>query len=195
MGLIGKKKYGSDEELVEAYYRSGDKGLIGELFEKHVRTVYGACLFYFRDKEISKDVVMQIFEKLIVELRKNKVSNFTGWLSYVVRNHCVSELRKSGKRHFVNESYLDFELKETPDVMEENIMRINEDKMLDHLKVCLPGLKEEQRICVELFYLSGLSYEEIAKENAMSVNEVKSRIQNGKRNLKLMIVEMERRNK
>jgi RNA polymerase sigma factor (sigma-70 family) len=192
MWLTGRKKYGSDEEIVNAYFESGDKTLVGELFEKHVKTVYGVCLFYFRDQEISKDAVMMIFEKLLVELRKNRVKNFGGWLSYVVRNHCISELRKSGKRHFVSESYLDFELKETDADTEEKLAKVTEERMLDNLKTCLPNLKEEQRKCIEQFYLKGDSYEEIAKQNGMSVNEVKSRIQNGKRNLKLMIEEMGR---
>src|SRR4051812_11384600 len=101
MWLFKKKDTLSDEALALNYFRSGDKALVGDLFEKHVKTVFGVCLFYFRDKDLAKDAVMQIFEKLITELRKTEIKNFKGWLSFVVRNHCIGELRKTKGKHFV----------------------------------------------------------------------------------------------
>lgn len=189
MWLFKKKEFLSDEELVIAYYQGGDKQLLGDLFEKHVKTVYGVCLFYFGDKDKAKDAVMQIFEKLIAELRKTPVKNFKGWLSFVVRNYCISELRKTKSRRFVNESYLDFELTETTAEAEEKIAGVNDGLLLEYMQACLPQLKEEQRLCLELFYLQNLSYQQISNKTGKSLNEIKSRIQNGKRNLKLLIEE------
>jgi RNA polymerase sigma-70 factor (ECF subfamily) len=187
MWLFKKKYFKSDEELAKEYFLSGNKEIIGDLFEKHVKTVFGVCLFYFRDKEIAKDSVMLIFEKLINELRKSEVKNFKGWLSFVVRNHCISELRKQKNKRFVSESYLDFELKPTDYETEEAIESVGEDEMLTYMKEALPLLKEKQKLCVELFYIKMLSYNEISEETKMTTNEVKSQIQNGKRNLKLFI--------
>jgi RNA polymerase sigma-70 factor (ECF subfamily) len=70
MWLYRKHNYSSDEELALAYFRTGNREYVGELFEKHVKTVYGVCLFYLKDKDAAKDAVMQIFEKLLTELRK-----------------------------------------------------------------------------------------------------------------------------
>ena len=189
MWLFKKKNYSSDEELALAYYQSGNKELLGDLFEKHVKTVFGVCLFYFRDKDVAKDAVMQIFEKLMVELRKTEVKNFKGWLSFVVRNYCISEIRKSKSKHFVNESYLDFELKDANLEEEERIESVNEGMLLDYMKTSLHLLKPAQKNCVELFYLKNLSYQQISDQTKLSLNEVKSNIQNGKRNLKLLIEE------
>jgi len=189
MWLFKKKDTLSDEELALNYFRSGDKALVGDLFEKHVKTVFGVCLFYFRDKDLAKDAVMQIFEKLIVELRKTEVKNFKGWLSFVVRNYCIGELRKNKNKHFVPETYLDFEVNETSLEEEEKIAQVNDELMLDYMKEALPQLKENQRKCVELFYLKSQSYQQISDATQFSINEVKSYIQNGKRNLKLLIEE------
>jgi RNA polymerase sigma-70 factor (ECF subfamily) len=187
MWLFKKKKYESDEELAFAYFQSGDKELIGDLFEKHVKTVFGVCLFYFRDKDQAKDAVMQIFEKLINELKKTEVKNFKGWLSFVVRNYCISEIRKSKSKQFVSETYLEFEIKEPSLEEEERMESVNEELMLEYMKDCLDNLKPNQKICVELFYLNNLSYQQISDQIRLSLNEVKSQIQNGKRNLKLLI--------
>lgn len=189
MWLFKKKEYASDEELAAAYYQTGDKELVGQLFEKHVKTVFGACLFYFKDKEIAKDVVMQVFEKLITDLKKTKVDNFKGWLGFVVRSHCINELRKSKNKQFVPESYLDFELKENSYETEEKINSVDDDKMLEYMHSSIHMLKEKQKICIELFFLKNQSYQQISDELKLSLNEVKSHIQNGKRNLKLLIEE------
>jgi RNA polymerase sigma factor (sigma-70 family) len=184
---IRKKYIVSDEQLVSDYYTTGDKKYIGILFEKHVKTVFGACCFYFRNKETAQDAVMQIFEKLIEELRKTKINNFKGWLGFVVRNHCVSELRK--KKYFLPEDYLDFELSESSWEEEEKINSVKDDQMLEFMLEVMPCLKENQKICIELFYLQEMTYQEISDKTKYSINEVKSFIQNGKRNLKIKIEE------
>jgi RNA polymerase sigma-70 factor (ECF subfamily) len=193
MWLSGIKKEQTDEKLVEEYFRTGDRALMGHLFEKHVKTVFGVCLFYFRDKEKAKDAVMQVFEKLISELRRSEVRNFKGWLSFVVRNHCLNEIRTSRAKQFVPEHYLDFEVRHADLEEEERIAAVKEDEMITHIRELLPQLKEKQRVCIEMFYLRQLSYEEVAAATGYSPGEVKSYIQNGKRNLKLMIESLQKK--
>ena len=48
-------------------------------------------------------------------------------------------------------------------------------------------LNPEQKQTVELFYLQEKSYKEIVDQTGFSMNDVKSYIQNGKRNLKIML--------
>lgn len=189
MWLFKKKHSASDEELARAYFQSGDKRYLGELFETHVKTVYGVCLFYFRDRDVAKDLVMQVFEKLITELRKTEVKNFKAWLGFVVRNHCISELRRNKGRYVVPETWLDFETKEAALEEEEKIAGIREEQLLAHMAQCLPMLREQQKTCLELFYLKNQSYRQISEQTGFSENEVKSYLQNGKRNLKLLIEE------
>jgi RNA polymerase sigma-70 factor (ECF subfamily) len=45
-------------------------------------------------------------------------------------------------------------------------------------------LKTEQRRCIELLYLQNKSYQEVAEITGYTLKNVKSYIQNGKRNLK-----------
>jgi hypothetical protein len=53
-----------DIELVRRYRESGDMDVLGVLFGRYMNLVYGVCLKYLRDREDSKDAVMQVFEKL-----------------------------------------------------------------------------------------------------------------------------------
>jgi RNA polymerase sigma-70 factor (ECF subfamily) len=51
----------------------------------------------------------------------------------------------------------------------------------------LEELNKEQKQCVILFYLDKRSYQDIAGITGFTLMQVKSHIQNGKRNLKLLI--------
>jgi RNA polymerase sigma-70 factor (ECF subfamily) len=48
-------------------------------------------------------------------------------------------------------------------------------------------LNEEQKKCITLFYLEEKSYQEITAITGYTLNQVKSYIQNGKRNLKIYL--------
>lgn len=195
MWLHGKNINENDEDLAARYYETGDKALFGILFEKHVKTVYGVCLFYFRDQDKARDAVMQVFEKLMFELRKSRVKHFKAWLGFVVRNFCISELRKAKGKTFLPETYLDFEIREASLEEEERIEGVSDETMFRFLEQNMARLKENQRRCIELFYLKERSYQEVADATGYSLNEVKSYIQNGKRNLKLLIEEQIRNKK
>ncbi|HJU45212.1 MAG TPA: sigma-70 family RNA polymerase sigma factor, partial [Chitinophagaceae bacterium] len=58
---------------------------------------------------------------------------------------------------------------------------------LETLSASLQELSEEQKRCVVLFYLEKKSYQEIAGQTGFSLMQVKSYIQNGKRNLKILL--------
>ncbi len=194
MWLFKKKEYTSDEELLKHYKQSGDKELFADLFKKHVTVVYGTCLFYLQDKDEAQDATMQLFEKMMLDINSREITNFKAWLSFVVRNHCISLIRKNKTTAKNIKSYYEFEYEDSTYEAEEKIASISDDVLLEEMKNSLPKLKEKQRICVELFYLQNKSYRDIEVETGLSLNEIKSHIQNGKRNLKLLIEEQTRIN-
>jgi RNA polymerase sigma factor (sigma-70 family) len=185
-----------DAELLLLYRQTHDMVYVGELFKKYSRLVLGTCAFYLEDKDEAKDAVMQIFDKLITELKKREIENFKGWLSFVTRNHCISLIRKRRTDQSRMAEYYEFEKQEADEGTENRIAAVHDDELdQELLKESMTELKEGQRICVELFYLKDKSYQQIADETKYSINEVKSYIQNGKRNLKLLIEEKRRMNK
>jgi RNA polymerase sigma-70 factor (ECF subfamily) len=64
---------------------------------------------------------------------------------------------------------------------------LQNDHALELMETSLKELGPEQQQCVTLFYLQKKSYQEISDETGYSMLQVKSYIQNGKRNLKLLI--------
>ena len=58
----------------------------------------------------------------------------------------------------------------------------------EQMNEALEELNMEQRQSIELFYLQKKSYQEICEQTGFSFMQVKSYIQNGKRNLKLILL-------
>lgn len=179
--IFGKKKYHnlSDEELIEKYSSSSKKEWAGELFNRHAHLVYGSCLNYLRDEELAKDEVMAIFEKLLAELKKTKPQHFKSWLYVVTKNHCFMILR-SAKSKVKNTAIDSLEIGE-----QEEIENIESELVL--MEDAIEQLNPAQSSCIKLFYLQEKSYAQVAESTGYTMKEVKSYIQNGKRNLQLIM--------
>ena len=105
-----------------------------------------------------------------------EVQHFKAWVTRVAFNACMSRLESERRNVYVREEF--------PEVEEsagasEGVP--DETEVLEAMK----SLKEEQRVCLELFYLNELSYAQVSERTGYQLNQVKSFIQNGKRNLEL----------
>ena len=89
-----------DRELLLRYKAKGELDVLGELYNRYMSMVYGACLKYLKDREESRDAVMQIFEKLVITLREHEVTHFKSWLYTTARNHCLMQLRSRKGKNF-----------------------------------------------------------------------------------------------
>ena len=172
-----------DSSLIAAYKQNGDLEVLGRLYNKYMHLVFGVCFNYFKDEELSKDAVMQIFEELVVKLKVHEVQNFKSWLHVLTRNHCLMALRKSAKNPTIT---LEDNFVENGDFVHLDIEDAKETQ-LTVMEKCMETLSEEQRKSVDLFYLQEKCYKEVADITGYEKLKVKSNIQNGKRNLKICI--------
>jgi RNA polymerase sigma factor (sigma-70 family) len=170
-----------DETLLDDYRTSGDIAILGKLFERYMSLLYGVCLKYLSDEETAKDAVMGIFEELIVKARQHEVKQFRGWVYVLARNYCLMQLR-AGKK--IDTVTLDEVMENKPFMHPEE--KYNEAYM-KVLERCMDKLPLKQRQTIDLFYLQEKCYKEITEITGFVFNDVKSFIQNGKRNLKICI--------
>lgn len=170
-----------EADLLAEYYQSGDLELLGKLYEPYMHLVYGLCLKYLKDQAKSEDAVMQIFESLIKKLRIHQVDNFKSWLYSVARNHCLMQLRASGKDIvFIDDNFM-----ESAEVLHQDNDKEEQEEQLKLLEKCIAGLSPEQQQSVRLFYLEEKCYKDIVEITGFELKKVKSYIQNGRRNLKI----------
>jgi RNA polymerase sigma factor (sigma-70 family) len=170
-----------DAKLLSSYRESGDIAVLGKLYEKQVPLVYGVCLKYLKDEELAKDAVMGIFEELINKAKQHDIKQFRSWLYVLSRNYCLMQLRNGKKLETVNlDDFMEFSPVLHPD---DN----NREAAMVALERCMDKLPKAQKQSIDLFYLKEQCYKDIAQTTGFSLNEVKSYIQNGKRNLKICL--------
>lgn len=185
---MSKSKYGhiSDTELLNRFYADHDNEWLGILLERYTMLLLGVSMKYLKNEEEARDAVQQVFLKAINELHKYKVEYFKSWIYMIAKNHCLMQLRNKGRFN----AELTEQTLTTPAEPENNQVHIEKDQTLDKLATALLQLNKEQQLCVTLFYLEKKSYQEIAEQSSFSILQVKSHIQNGKRNLKIIMDRM-----
>ena len=169
----------SDIDLIHAYSKSGNSAFIGVLFERYYALCYGVCLRYLNNKDISKDAVIQVFEKILNEAGKLEISNFNTWIYSVTKNQCLMVLRTDKRRSEREKKYSE-ELIITD---HQNIEGNKNQELIDAIN----QLDIHQKQCINLFYFEKKTYKEIAELTGYPLPKIKSYIQNGKRNLKILI--------
>jgi RNA polymerase sigma factor (sigma-70 family) len=178
----------SDEELVQFFRQSGEREVIGILFRRYSHLVLGVCYKYLHDRELARDTAMGVFESLFSSLKKYEVHNFKSWLFTVTKSHCAMVLRQQKKEAGTirwEENLLgevmendDFSHLTPEDETEERIRKLHQ---------AVSDLSPGQQQCILMFYIDGKSYQQITETTGFNLNEVKSFIQNGKRNLKIIL--------
>jgi RNA polymerase sigma-70 factor (ECF subfamily) len=174
----------SDEELFSLCRQSGNKEAFGLLYSRYAHLVFGLCIKYLKNEEQSRDAVNEIFEKILNVSSEKEIKFFKSWLYKVSQNFCLMQLRKkipqteeiTEQKDFSEDTFMDFSLVAH--------LKDEEETLLNRLRSAVEMLKNGQRKCIELFFWEGKSYKEIAAETGLSDKDVKSNLQNGKRNIK-----------
>lgn len=180
---LQKLNHIDDKELLIRFYNDHNNEWLGLLLPRYTLLLFGVCMKYLKNEEDAKDCVQQIFLKAINELHKYKVEYFKSWIYMIAKNHCLMKLRDKGKYSVEINEQITF----APDTAEDKTALLEKDKTLNEMQLALQQLNTEQQVCVTLFYLQKKSYSEIAAETGYSLMQVKSNIQNGKRNLRLLL--------
>ena len=177
-----------DARLLDDFRMSQKHKYVEELFNRYAHLIFGVAMKYLKNEDDAKDAAMLIFEALPDKIAKHEITNFKNWLYSVVKNQCLMMLRQSSRQ---------LKLKKNLSINQSGIMelttgfhlheKVELEYRIEKLNEALRFLKEEQRTCVEMMYLEQKSYVEISEETGYSMKKVKSYIQNGKRNLKLML--------
>ena len=170
----------TDEELVNIFKVDKSSLCFEILYERYGHLVMGVSLKYLKNEEDAEDLTMKIFEDLHAKLLIHHIQFFKSWLYMVTKNECFMILRKIKKETSVEyiEIYDRFSV-------DDSELLSNQEISLQLLEESLIYLKEDQRNCVQLFYLEEKSYNQISKQLNLPLTKVKSAIQNGKRNIKI----------
>jgi RNA polymerase sigma-70 factor (ECF subfamily) len=178
----------TDNDLLKKYQSDLNKEWLGILLQRYTLLLLGVCMKYLKNEEEAKDAVQQIFLKALNELEKYQVDYPKSWLYKIACNHCLMKIRD--RKSTIELDQQDEKLFIT-DTDKEYIAE--KEINLNLLEEALEELNQEQKSCITLFYHHKKSYQQISDITGYSLLKVKSNIQNGKRNLKLMLLKKQTR--
>lgn len=166
-----------DEELVRQFQSSGDAECFAELFVRHRKRIYLACRGFFSEGSAAEDATQATFLRAYQKMDHFRDGNFCGWLIRIAKNVCIDQWRKQRPEIGTDEMELDaLPHAETLDRTSDLHLAV------EKLRREMEALSPDQRRCLEL-KIEGYSYDETAALTGLSVEAVKSHLQNGRRAL------------
>ncbi|MDA3614884.1 RNA polymerase sigma factor [Polluticaenibacter yanchengensis] len=184
-----------DNELLQLFKKTGNNYFLGVLLERYTMLLFGVCMKYLKDEDTAKDAVQQVYTKVILEIEKYEITYVKSWLYMVAKNYCLMQLRNAGKTLHTDWQEANHILLDDNDEQSKELQE-HKEELLTLVEEGVQYLPEDQQKCVSLFYMEKQSYKEIAEITNFSMMQIKSCIQNGKRNLKNWIVkQLNNRNK
>jgi RNA polymerase sigma-70 factor (ECF subfamily) len=181
----------ADDELLQSLTKDNYGDIVNEIFNRYSHILYGVCYKYLKNTEESKDAVQSIFEKIFIDLSNHTVKNLKSWLFVVAKNYCLMHIRKRqlDLKELTPESTTNVLYKLYQEELGQKIDDEVAEDQISKMLALMEKLSSQQGICLSLMYLEDKSYKEIADITGFGMNEVKSHIQNGKRNLRKLLTD------
>lgn len=147
------------------------------LFDCHFTPLVKYCYYITKDKDQSKDIVQSFFVSILKDGKLSEIESFERFAYHSVKNRAINYLRDSKK----------FDRSQLPEIGEEPTIHLDPNFPRYLLEAAIRGLPDK---CREVFMLSkfeGLTYEEIAGVQNLSVKTVEKHIGTGLQKLKLTL--------
>lgn len=165
-----------EEEIIRRFQETGDRECFAELFLRNRKRIYGACRGFFGNTAAAEDATQETFLRVYRNPSSFQGGDFPAWLLRIARNVCIDQWRKNRPETDLDEASGELAAGEAPDGgLEARLMagRVRQE---------MQSLAPEQRRCLEM-KIEGYSYDETARSTGLSVEAVKSHLQNGRRML------------
>ena len=183
-----KKDFESIREAVEAAQR-GDSEAYGYLYKKSYREKYYIALKYMRNDTDAEDVLSDAYLRAWEKLTTLKNPDlFCTWLGQIVARTAINALNKKKPLLFASAADGDSDEPLIPDLPDERIeiqpeLSYTTKERSEIIESMLDALSDEQRVCIVMYYMEGMTAPEIADILECPVSTVKSRLKYAKDNL------------
>jgi RNA polymerase sigma-70 factor (ECF subfamily) len=170
----------SVDVLIEAVGR-GSQVALQRLYEIESRRLYGIALRIVRRREIAAEVLQETFLQIWQNAATFSHERGAGaaWLTGIIRFRALDAVRKAGREVASDDPRLGDDVIE-PDVID----KIGASDEAEALRRCFKLLAPEQRRCIALAFVDGLSHSEVATHVKAPLGSVKSWIRRGLHSLR-----------
>ena len=169
-----------DTDRLMARVRERDVTAFEAVYDASHRLVYGIAFKMLGDQAAAEDLAQAVFLKVWASPDAFAGGNFGAWIARVTRNRALDVLRSRAARP---------ETEIPADIAVEGALDETVFARLDRERVrsALAGLPAEQRAPIELGFFGGLTHDEIARQSALPLGTVKTRIRAGLKRLRVAL--------
>ncbi len=175
-----------------------------EAFKEIYNITYYNKLFiakkYMKNDTAAEDVLQEAYIKIWKYLPSlDDPANFSAWSSKIVANTALNELRKNQPMPFTDlaaegddGSEMFFDVEDSYELNQPELAYTEQEEQ-NIVREMIEALSDEQRMCIMMYYIEELSVKEIAEALGCSEGTVKSRLNYGRKNIKLRAEDMQKR--
>jgi RNA polymerase sigma factor (sigma-70 family) len=168
---------------IDHYLSTGDKRAWGGVFETFKLQIFNTCRSMLRNDEDARDLTSDTFIKAMEKIHLyDRNQPFFPWLLRIAKNLCIDQIRHSRR--------IPMDRLENWEKIQGEPASVPDDttpKRIGRIRKAILGLKKPQKVCFCLFYMHEKSYRDISEITGYTYDEVRSHIQNGRRNFKLLM--------
>lgn len=173
-----------DIKYVNAF-KSGDNQSVGFIYDVYAVKLSMVAYKYLQNTQEAKDVVMDVFEKLVYmnnEKRKlvvpDTLEGFTGWLVTITKNYTLDQLKHKNivARYQAESAKNEYLIQPDSD-------RIWDKQTVDYIINQLQGSEKQ----VASLHFLGYTHDEIANKLNVSYNTVRNQLSSAKKKIRKYI--------
>jgi RNA polymerase sigma-70 factor (ECF subfamily) len=171
----------SDLELVRRT-KSGDREAFSELVQRHQHIVYNVAFRFMREGALAEDMAQEAFLKAYRLLHGFRGDcSFSTWMYRVTCSVCLTELSRRKRRG---------EVEFSPKHASENAVHPSDTFDLpEQIRRCVTKLSDRYATIITLYYLKGVSYEEIAQAMEIPLGTLKTWMFRARKQLRKIVEE------
>jgi len=161
----------------------GDIGAFEEIYKKTSGFVYNVAWRVTRNKEDAEEVAQNVFVTAYKKLSSFRFeSSLKTWIYRITVNLALNHVKKVSRVRNVTVSY-DDALAHSGSGLRTATASAQEPADPERIEKILETLNPDQRACIVLRSIEGLSYQEIAQALSININTVRSRIKRARETL------------
>jgi RNA polymerase sigma-70 factor (ECF subfamily) len=177
----------SEHTIIEA--SEGNVASFEEIYRAYSDFVYNVAFRVINNMDEAQEVTQEVFIAVFRNLKGFKFkSSFKTWVYRITINSAINFAKKRSKeRSRIVEFNDKSEFNTTVDTVSEKIEEEQHEKVISTL---LEALNPDQRACIVLRNIEGLSYQEIAESLNININTVRTRLKRAREKLIALRKEM-----
>jgi RNA polymerase sigma-70 factor (ECF subfamily) len=174
-----------DQRLVERCLK-GDQEAFAELMVRYQRPIYHLAFRVLGNVEDAREITQGVFLKIAERLDDyNPRFKFFSWIYRITINASLNLRRRSGREELLGEDI------EVPDSGTDPEASMSATQQSAQIQKALMGLKFENRVVLTLRHFSDCSYREIGQILDLDEKTVKSRLYEGRQQLRNLLKDLE----